>query len=72
VGLNDLRHVQRIERRGERAALESGIGIDERCVVADNHAWTTQILPIQFSNFDAKVLCSTIESAGVKGVPSGS
>jgi MarR family transcriptional regulator, 2-MHQ and catechol-resistance regulon repressor len=71
VGLNDLHHVQGIERRRERAALIFGVGIDDRCIMADNHARTTRFLPNQFSNFDAKFLCSATESAGVKGVSSG-
>lgn len=41
VGLNDLHHVQGIERRRERAALVFGVGIDDRCIMADNHARTT-------------------------------
>lgn len=41
VGLNDLHHVEGIERRRERAALVFGIGIDDRCIMADNHARTT-------------------------------
>ena len=49
VGLNDLHHVQGIERRRERAALVFGVGIDNRCIMADDHARTTQILakPVQ-------------------------
>ena len=35
VDLNDLHHVQGIERRRERAALVFGVGIDDRCIMAD-------------------------------------
>ena len=56
MGLNDLYHVQRIERRRERAALVFGIGIDERCIVADNYAWTTQILAQPVQQFRREVV----------------
>ena len=41
MGLNDLHHVKGIKCRRERAALVFGIGIDDRCIMADNHARAT-------------------------------
>ena len=70
VGLNDLHHVQGIERRSERAALVFGVGLDDRGWLITTRG-PFRFLPNQFSNFDAKFLCSAIESAGVKGVSSG-
>jgi len=56
VSPNDLHHVQGIECRRERAAFVFGVGIDDRCIMADNHARTAYILPEPVQQFRREVV----------------